>query len=113
MSIKTLYPLSIAPARSETPSVRHGRDAFDDTDRPRLRIVRDRVVISIRARELLDEMRQVPDVDTNIKSLLGALPMTDERAGEVLGRIQHGYYKQPGVMKEVASVLSGALEAES
>lgn len=57
-------------------------------------------------------MRQAPDVDSNIRSLMGSAPLQDQRADEVKERIQHGYYHQPGVLREVAAVLGGALQAE-
>lgn len=112
MNIRNLHPLSLAPTRSAASSVRSQNAPSEESKRPQLRIVRDKVVISYRARVLLDEMRQTPDVDLSIKTLLGTAPLTDERAGEVLERIHHGYYNQPGVLKEVASVLRGALESE-
>lgn len=112
MNIRSLYPVSLAPARAETSPARHESIPSQESERPRLRIVRDRVVISLRARELLDEMRQTPDIDLSIKTLLGTAPLTEERAGEVRQRIHHGYYNQPGVLKEVATVLGGVLESE-
>lgn len=112
MNIRSLYPTTSASARFETASARHESGPSDDSSRPRLRIVRDRVVISHRARALLDEMRQMPDVDMSIKTLLGTPALTEERAGEVTSRIHHGYYHQPEILKEVASALGTALEQE-
>ncbi len=112
MNIRSLYPVPVAPQRSEISLAGHESGPSDDADRPRLRIVRDRVVISYRARELLDEMRQMPEVDMIIKTLLGTAPLTDERADEVLERIHYGYYNQPEVVKEVAGVLSSVFENE-
>ncbi len=112
MNISSLYPVPLAAVRAETSLPGSEPRASQESDRPRLRIVRDRVVISMRARELLDEMRQTPDVDLSIKTLLGTAPLTEERAGEVMERIHHGYYNQPDVLKELAGVLGGALEIE-
>lgn len=112
MNIRSFHTLSLAPARAETSAARYETSRSEESDRPQLSIVRDKVVISVRARQLLDEMRRTPDVDLSIKALLGTPPLTEERAGKVLQRIQHGYYNQPGVLKEIATVLGGALESE-
>ena len=112
MNIKSLSQSFPVQARPENSPAMPESDSPADAHRPRLRIIRDRVFISGRARLLLDEMRQAPDVDTGIKALLGASLLPDTRATEVLDRIQHGYYSQPAVLKEVASHLGGALERE-
>jgi hypothetical protein len=112
MNIKSLFQSFPVQARPENSPAMPENNPSEDAHRPRLRIVRDRVIISGRARSLLDEMRQAPDVETGIKALLGATLLPDTRATEVLDRIQHGFYSQPAVLKEVASHLGGALEEE-
>ena len=112
MNIRTLYSTSILPARPETAPARRERSQSYGTSRPTLRIVRDHVVISDKARELLEEMRQAPGVDSSISTLFGGTSLTDEQAGAVRERISHGYYRQPGVLREVASAVIPALEVE-
>lgn len=112
MNIRTLYSTSTLPIRPETAPARRDRSADSGTSRPTLRIVRDHVVISDKARELLDEMRQAPNVDSHISTLLGGVSLTDEQAGLVRERISHGFYHQPRVLREVASAVIPALELE-
>lgn len=114
MNIRSLlhaFPVQARP--DQLAAMPAGSDPSEDARRPTLRIVRDRVTISGRARLLLDEVRQAPDVDTGIKVMLEGTLLPDSRATEVLQRIQRGYYSQPEVLREVASHLGGALERES
>ena len=47
------------------------------------------------------------------KAMLGIPPLSNERASDILKRIQEGYYSQPEVLKTIAEKfteeLSGAL----
>lgn len=113
MNIRTLYSTFPVPARPETtPPARRERSADSGPSRPTMRIVRDNVAISDRARELLEEMRQAPSVDSNLSALLGGASLTDEQAGAVQERISDGYYRRPGVLREVASAVIPVLELE-
>lgn len=55
----------------------------------------------------------MPEVDVSISALLEKEPLPEVRATEVLDRIEEGFYAQPAVVEELASVLGSVLEAES
>lgn len=70
-------------------------------------------MISHRARQLLEEMRQTPDAGVTINDLLGTDHLRGTRVTQVRDRMREGFYSQPEVLIEIASVLGGALATES
>ena len=113
MNIKNLFQPSQVRTRYEESATIPEIGPARDPARPTLRIVHnDRAVISGRARALLDEMRQAPDVNTGLRARFDASSLPATRATEVLGRIKHGYYSRPEVQREVASLLGTALDKD-
>lgn len=112
MNVENPYLKTATPPRYDQAAAKS--EGASSAGRPpaRLHAVNDQVVISYKARIALHEMRTMPDVDLTIKALMSAAPLTEERAGEVLRRIQQGYYKQPEVLQKIATLLSQALEGE-
>ena len=73
---------------------------------------RDRVEISDAARAAANEP-QVEGINFARKALLGIPPLSDERASDMIQRIQEGYYSQPEVLKQVATGVAGDLTGSS
>lgn len=76
--------------------------------------VRDRVEISDAARAAAAEHEKTRQLDFAKKALLGMPPLSQERAADILKRVQEGYYSQPEVIDQVAAKvvpdLTGKLE---
>jgi hypothetical protein len=112
MQVQSLYSKPIEPSRSVHPTERKAYQAPEATDQSLLEDAGDRVVISNKARAVLNEMRRLPDVDLGLQALLSAVPLTEERAEQVLSRINQGFYKQPDVLREMATLLSEVLGSD-
>ena len=71
----------------------------------------DRVELSSAART--DRAPSVQELAFARKAMLGIPPLSDERASDILMRIQEGFYSQPEVLKKIAEKfteeLAGAL----
>lgn len=66
----------------------------------------DTVEISAAARQAAAENQSVQDVNFAKKALLGVPPLSEDRAADILKRIQSGYYNQPEVIDAVAKGLT-------
>ncbi|MEX2401434.1 MAG: hypothetical protein WD423_11735 [Rhodothermales bacterium] len=63
----------------------------------------DHVILSGRARAVLAEMRQRPEVDSSISTGMRTDGLEARRAYQVVGRLERGYYREPHVLQHVAS----------
>lgn len=68
--------------------------------------VKDRVEISAAARAAATENIQTQELGFARKALLGIPPLSQDRASDILRRIQEGFYSQPEVVKQVASEVT-------
>lgn len=69
---------------------------------------KDRVEISAAALAAASENTQAQELGFARKALLGIPPLSQERAADILQRIQEGFYSQPEVVKQVSSELTSA-----
>ena len=72
-------------------------------------VARDRVEISDAARAALAEQAASNDLLVARKALMGIPPLSENRAADILTRIQNGYYSQPDVLRQVAEKIGSEL----
>lgn len=112
MNVKDLDARPYVSGRPESSPVQRNRAGDETEESARLRVVDDRILISYRARAALNEIRTMQEVDLSIKALLSNLPLTVDRAHEVLDRIRTGYYQRPEVLRRMAVTLAEVLESD-
>lgn len=68
----------------------------------------DRVEISSEARAAAGSVAS-NDVTFAKKALLGIPPLSEDRAADILKRVQEGFYSQPETLKQIASNIAADL----
>lgn len=72
----------------------------------------DQVDISAAARRVAESTKEIQELAVGRKAMLSIPPLSQERASDILRRIQEGYYSQPEVVKSVADGVASDLLGE-
>lgn len=113
MNLRSLSALPPTHSRTVYSTVAGKGDMAVPDAGTQLRIVRDHVVISSRAHELLEEIRSAPEFDLSMGWPSGVNSLGEARASLVRDRIRHGYYSQPEILREIAGLLGESLVTET
>lgn len=105
MNVRSLH--TTAPAHYEAARTRSER--APSHEQPHLQKVTDSLILSHRARVVLDEMRSQPELDLSLKSKMHPEQLTDQRTYDVVRRIERGFYDAPHVLHRVAAHVGSAL----
>lgn len=107
MNVRSLY--ASAPPRYERSQAKSDGLEPSPARATHLRKVTDEVILSARARGVLDEMRSRPEVATSIQSRIRHEPLTGERELNLSRRIERGYYQEAHVIQTVVDGVTKAL----